>query len=341
MSGTVPLSDKLVFFVGLNTGFVTNGEPDERYIDFYRSRSSKELYCVIVGNVVIPGGHASNTSTPTISNSRIWTDVATEISARETLPGIQLATVWEGYHGSRNFRSSDGHKTIAQAKELVRSMSPKDLEQVLDSFEAGAEISWSHGFRHVQIHAAHGYLLSLLVDHRICPYADKVLNRLSLLARNCSDQGIETSIRISLRTGDHSFDDSGRDDFHAAIAMLPFDFIDVSSGFYNIDKQLIYPARPDTLVNRRKETIYLAENFPGRRFIFSGRALMGHNTNLPANVHIGVCRDLIANPRYLTERRNGCTNSGKCHYFSRGEMHISCPRWPHTGGAPFVRVPES
>ena len=135
-----------------------------------------------------------------------------------------------------------------------------------------AVIAWSHGFGHIQVHAAHGYLLSLLVDHRISPDADWALSRLSALAHRCRGEGIETSIRISLRTGDRNFDAAGREDFRAAIAMLAFDFVDVSSGFYNIDKQLIYPARPDMLTNRRTETVQLAEAFPRRRFILSGRA---------------------------------------------------------------------
>ena len=202
-----------------------------------------------------------------------------------------------------------------------------------------AVIAWSHGFGHIQVHAAHGYLLSLLVDHRISPDADWALSRLSALAHRCRGEGIETSIRISLRTGDRNFDAAGREDFHAAIAMLAFDFVDVSSGFYNIDKQLIYPARPDMLTNRRTETVQLAEAFPRRRFILSGRALTAPTENLPENVHIGICSDLIANPSYLAELGSGCINSGKCHYFSRRERHIACPRWPETSGEPLVRVP--
>lgn len=330
------MSNKLTFLLGLNTGFVSEGEPDERYIDFYRSRSSKELHCAIVGNVVVPHGHGSNLSTPTISRSQVWTQLAAEISARGTLPGIQLTTAWEGYRGSRSFRSKDGHKTIQQSMALVRGMSHAQLGRVLDSFDAASEIAWSHGFRHMQVHAAHGYLLSLLVDNRISLYGDWVLSRLAALAHRCRAEGMETSIRISLRTGDSNFDEAGRDGFHARIAMLPFDFVDVSSGFYNIDKQLIYPARPDTLINRRKETIQLAGAFPSQQFIISGRALLFPDQELPDNIHIGLCRDLIANPRYLAEPGNGCINSGKCHYFSRGERHITCPRWHQTGGEPGV-----
>jgi NADPH2 dehydrogenase len=139
--------------------------------------------------------------------------------------------------------------------------------------------------------------------------------------------GAETSIRISLRTGDPGFDTVGRGRFHDRIVRLPTTFIDVSSGYYNIDKQLIYPARPDTLQARRAETLSLAAQYPEAQFILSGRALMESEEGLPSNAHIGLCRDLIANPDFLENQAKGCINSGECHYFSRGATHISCPQW--------------
>jgi 2,4-dienoyl-CoA reductase-like NADH-dependent reductase (Old Yellow Enzyme family) len=183
------------------------------------------------------------------------------------------------------------------------------------------------GFRHLQVHAAHGYLFSLLVDYRLNEHAPEALERLTYWAARHSAAGIETSIRLSLRTGDSEFDADGSDHFHAEIAGLPFDFVDVSSGFYNIDKQLIYPGRPDVLRTRRAETIALADRFPERRFILSGRALLEPEHDLPPNLHIGLCRDLIANPDYLADNSKGCVNSGKCHYFSRGTDHVICPQW--------------
>src|ERR1700733_5682886 len=93
--------NRRVFLVGLNTGYVSHGEPDQRYIDFYARRSSPALYCAIIGNVVIPRGQPSNSGTPTISRSEVWYRIARAILARGTVPGIQLSTTWEGFRGSR------------------------------------------------------------------------------------------------------------------------------------------------------------------------------------------------------------------------------------------------
>lgn len=320
-------ANRLIFFVGVNTGYVSKGEIDERFIDFYRRRSSKKLHCAIVGNVVIPGGHGTNSNTPMISRSSKWAEVAGTIAARGSLPGIQLATVWKGYVGPRSFRSSFGRDAIERARDLIRGMRSEEIRSMLRALDDAAGLAVEAGFRHLQVHAAHGYTFSLLVDERINRNAKEVLKFLSEWSLRQSALGVETSIRFSLRTGDVIFDSAGRNKFHAQIAALPFDFLDVSSGFYEIDKQLIYPARPDVLLKRHSETIALAGRFPQRDFILSGRAMRNPSSNLPTNVHVGICRDLIANPDYLADKTRGCTNLGKCHYFSRGDNHVTCPHW--------------
>jgi 2,4-dienoyl-CoA reductase-like NADH-dependent reductase (Old Yellow Enzyme family) len=318
------------FFVGLNSGYVTDGEPDKRYVDFYARRSSPELHCVIIGNVVIPGGYGSNVSTPTISRAPIWTSIARAISNRGSIPGIQLATVWEGYKGPRSFRPRDRTETIRLAQEMVRTLGTDHVTNILTSLEDGTSIALEAGFRHVQLHAAHGYLFSVLVDDRIYDGADEVLGRLAGWSQKTQSIGVDTSIRISLRTGDSHFDAIGRERFQDRIAAMPVNYVDASSGFYNIDKQLIYPARPDILLARRNETLALAGRHPEKQFILSGRALQKSEDTLPANVHLGLCRDLIANPDFILNTTRGCMNSGKCHYFSRGAAHITCPQWHKT-----------
>ena len=321
------MSDRLKFFVGVNTGYLTDGKLDERFVEFYRRRSSPALYCAIVGNVVIPGGYGSNANTPTISRAPEWAEVAGEIAGRGSLPGVQLTSAWRGYVGSRNFRSPVAREMIARLRELVRRLGREGVASALAALEEAAHVAVEAGFRHLQVHAAHGYLFSLLIDQRLNDNAPEVLERLSDWVMRLSAAYVETSIRISLRTGDPEFDTQGRDLFHAQIAGLPFDFVDVSSGFYDIDKRLIYPARPEILRARRGETIVLARAFPSRRFIMSGRALLEPDHDLPPNLHVGLCRDLIANPDYLTDSTRGCANSGKCHYYSRRVGHLTCAQW--------------
>ncbi|RUW75203.1 MULTISPECIES: hypothetical protein [unclassified Mesorhizobium] len=328
----VTLSDRLVFLVAVNTGFVTDGTPDHRFLDFYRGRSSPKLHCAIVGNVVVPGGFASNAATPTLTTEPVWADLVSAIRAEGTLPGIQLATTWEGYVGSRKFQTGEASKFIPLARRKVESMGSERATAVINSFDLAASIAIRHGFAHIQIHAAHGYLLSLLADHRINRDANIVLDRLGLLAERLRQEGVQSSIRISLKTGDSAFDSTGSIEFQDAITQLPFDYVDISSGFYNIDKRLIYPARPDILAARLQESVALGLRHPKRSFILSGRALNQDWAGIPSNMHPGICRDLIANPKFLQEPDDGCKNHGKCHYYSRGGSHLTCARWTEAQG---------
>lgn len=112
MPAIVALSDKLVFFLGVNTGFVTEGLPDARFVDFYQQRSSPDLYCAIVGNAAVPGGYGSNSSTPVLSDDKSWSNVSRAIRTSGSLPGIQLATAWSDYRGQRKFVAKDPDEFI-------------------------------------------------------------------------------------------------------------------------------------------------------------------------------------------------------------------------------------
>ncbi|NDW32952.1 hypothetical protein [Salipiger sp. PrR007] len=323
------LKNKLTFFVGVNTGYVTDGLPDDRYVEFYRRRSSPRLHCAIIGNVVIPEGHGSNSSTPMLTQDQIWGRIAAEIADQGTVPGIQLATTWRDYQGMRSFVGQDHEAVISSSRDIVRSIGRRGALKVISAFGEGANLAIDHGFRHIQVHGAHGYLLSLLIDQRINPHADEVLKELSEAASNWISKGVDVSIRVSLRTGAENFDLDGADEFNDNIASTPFNYVDLSSGFYNIDKRLIYPSRPDIVASRLSETLAVASRHPRKNFIYSGKAVSNVAHLVADNVHLGICRDIIANPDFLNDGAEnwGCKNKSKCHYFSRGMQSLTCALW--------------
>ena len=315
--------------MGLNTGYADRGTPDERMVAFYEERSSPRLTCAVVGNVVIPGGHQVNAVTPKISRSPRWKDLASAIASQGTTPGIQLASTWEGYTGATSFRPKDWTEAIPRSRALAATIAPNRLRQLFSGLHIGTELAAEAGFRHVQLHGAHGYLFGLLLDSRLYDGAADCLALVAAWARTSREAGLETSLRISLRTGDERFDRDGATAFQDQASGLPVDIVDVSSGFYNIDKRLIYPSLPAILQERRRETAALASRHPATQFILSGRASAAVEV-FPGNVHFGLCRDLIANPRFLYDRSRACQNSGKCHYHSRGTGSVTCGRWTDT-----------
>jgi 2,4-dienoyl-CoA reductase-like NADH-dependent reductase (Old Yellow Enzyme family) len=227
----------------------------------------------------------------------------------------------------KNFVSRASADEIRRYRELVRPISVYQIERLFRAVQAGSDMAMNAGFGHIQLHAAHGYLLSLLIDSRFYPQADVVLAAIGDWGARYAALGVETSIRVSLRTGDTAFDGIGRETFLDQVASLPVGYVDLSSGFYDIDKRLIYPSLASIVRQRREESLATASQHKRTEFIFSGKALTTTESGLPTNIHIGICRDLIANPNYMRDKDNGCINSMKCHYYSRGQDHLICGRW--------------
>lgn len=324
---TLISKSRRLFFVGVNTGYVEGGLPDARCREFYANRSGNGLDCAIVGNTVIPGGFGSNQSSPEISRSPAWGQLAEAIRSKGALPGIQLATAWKGYSGQRKFVSESSMAEIARCKRIANDISLEDVKRLFVALRSGTKMAIDVGFRHIQLHAAHGYLFSLLLDGRIYAEADVVAHMIREWAVWASRQSVETSLRFSIRTGDDGFDSLGQNQFLDGLALLPVNYLDVSSGFYNVDKRLIYPSTDKLLNERKLETIKFAQRHSRVQFIYSGKSALTETTDLPENVHIGICRDLIANPNYLRNRTDRCVNGMKCHWYSRGRDHLECSRW--------------
>ena len=319
------------FFLAVNTGFVSSGLPDERARRFYSARSGNGLYCAIVGNVVLPGGYAPNGSTAQISDHSEWHRLAGAIKVKGAKPGIQLATTWPGYQGLREFVSKTPMEEYARYRAIASSVSAEDVADLFASLDRGSRLAVSAGFQHIQLHAAHGYLFSLLVDGRIFRDSIQVHEAINRWALGLRRLGVETSLRFSLRVGVPDLDDEGRDQFLDSVASLAVDYLDASSGFYNVDKRLIYPSLGPVRDVRYDDTMILAQRHLDARFILSGGRQERREDSLPSNVYVGICRDLIADPDFLGGASGGCKSLMKCHYFSRGQTHLSCGQWSSNG----------
>jgi 2,4-dienoyl-CoA reductase-like NADH-dependent reductase (Old Yellow Enzyme family) len=318
---------KKYFFLAVNTGLMHAGLPDSRCRDFYRARSGHGLHCAIVGNVVTPDGVGTNDVCTKISADSAWQRLADAISEQGAIAGIQLSSTWSGYRGITKFVPSSRDDQAAGYKTLASSLTKNDAIAAFDSLRRGTDFAVKAGFRHVQLHAAHGYLFSLLIDRRFSPHAEFAAKSIEAWAKELKSIQVETSLRFSMWTGHGMFDDDYGNKFIDEIAAFPVDYLDASVGFYNIDKRLIYPSTSQLLTERVAATLAIAERQPGTNVILSGMSSHAWNDQLPTNVHIGICRDLIANPDFLKERTNGCQTCMKCHYFSRGVSHLSCGQW--------------
>ncbi|MHC8337633.1 hypothetical protein [Pseudomonas sp. HLT2-19-2] len=319
-------NNKNIFFLAVNTGFTDHNQPNDAFLEFYESRSGNGLYCSIIGNVAIPNGHGSNNSTPIIENNPIWRKIAKSILNKQTLPGIQFSTTWPNYIGELTFIAKNQKDQLDNYKKISSSFDSNYITTQFQLLESATKIAIDSGFQHIQLHVAHGYFFNLILDHRFSKYADLGLELASNWLLQNKKNGIETSIRASMSTGADEMDstDSFSDN---PILTLPTDYFDLSAGFYNINKRLIYPSTKTILETRYKDSLNIAKQNSNIKFIISGKSQALFSSDLPDNAHIGICRDLIANENFLSERIHGCQNKMKCHYFSRGKNKLTCGMW--------------
>ena len=321
------IQGRRIFFLGVNTGYVENETPTAQHIAFHEIRSGNGLYCTIVGNVLTPRGHATNAVCARISKSPQWKQLTEGIQRSGAIPGIQLSSTWQEYLGLKKFKTIDPIETINDYKIIAKSFHNNDIIEFYSDLQQASDIAIETGFKHIQLHAAHGYLYNLLLDPYFSPNYTVARELTEKWADNLRTRGIESSIRISIKFGVPHLDDQV-ERLNETI-QVGCDYIDISQGLYNVNKRVIYPSTSETLDSRWKMNITLARKNPGLRFIASGR-LQNYRTNLdalPENLELGICRDLIANPNFLQDFANGCENKMKCHYFSRGTPNLSCGKW--------------
>jgi 2,4-dienoyl-CoA reductase-like NADH-dependent reductase (Old Yellow Enzyme family) len=193
----------------------------------------------------------------------IWDDQHIEPLARVVrfltrmgaVPALQLAhagrkaSTLAPYHGVGGLRADQGAwQTIAPSTipfgekyQVPRAMEKNDIEQIVAAFAAAGRRAVRAGFRVVEIHAAHGYLihqfLSPLTNHRRDDYGGILENRMRLAleivtaVRDALTDDMPLFVRISCT----DWHDGGWD-LEQSIALakrlqpLGVDLIDASSG---------------------------------------------------------------------------------------------------------------
>ena len=308
------------FFVALNTGYFQSGTPSEQCIEFYTKRSSKKLYCAIVGNVVIGNGIGVNSHCGKLSSNNRWNDLAIAINTNSTIAGIQLATAWEGYIGQKLFLNNkwDDEKVRLEINNY-------SLDTLFNDFAEATINAQKHGFKHIQLHVAHGYLLSSLLDPIISDSSDKTLEKIFEWNNYAKSLSTETSVRISWFCGFDSYREIIRQEVLKKLFCAGIDFIDISDGYYNKDKNIIYPIKDEMIRARHLRNTNLASQFPSQNIIISGG--IKNFTGWPTNVNLGFCRELIANPNLFELLEFQCSKCGGCHYYSNNKPYLNCSNW--------------
>lgn len=324
-------------FAPINTGFAVNGVYTTQVFSFYQKRSGKNIHKVCIGNVAPSLEYATNKNTATFINENHanLSKLLHIIEDCGSIPSIQIGFRHSPIPPQKNW--DNNKKAIKLYSNYISSLTQKNIQEYFSLITKNVNIAHKLGYKSIQIHAAHGYLLSLLMCSQINKRQDCFsyanIAGIEILFDMLSQYVNKVDIRINLLDG---VEESALElekkkciiDYLYKHPMIST--ISLSNGIYDINKALIYPTESEAksyLTNACKIT----NGYEQKKFEIAGRcellARSNHEQLLQTTFQLAIGRGLIANPRLAENILLGttCTQCGQCHYFSNGKEYLTCP----------------
>lgn len=327
------------FLAPINTGFVAAHKPLARLVEFHRARSGNGIAINYVGNVAVHEEFVNSQSTGVMKSPQDWQDVASAIRRKGSIAGIQLACQLQGTASVRKWVNSRRQDFIESEAAYFSSIPPATFERIVNAFNNATKSSLEAGFDVIQIHAAHGYFLSKalnpLINRRSDRYGDGIalLKEVICAVRSASNRCI-VDVRLSLFDGieDRQLEVDRTITRVAQIAAVSTDIVSLSAGMYDINRTHVYPNKDHGHACYESYAVQLATRFPAVLFNIAGNIWeISKLSDVPSNLTYGIGRPLIADPEFVLKSITGrqesiveCKRCNKCHYFSRGKLHIEC-----------------
>jgi 2,4-dienoyl-CoA reductase-like NADH-dependent reductase (Old Yellow Enzyme family) len=330
-----------VLLAPINTGFAQDGRPTIRLLRFHAERSGPALGISMLGNVAVNFEGRTNLSTAVLSSqaqSARYAVIARAIRARGSLPGIQLACSLPELEPPRIWRAKNKAAETMRLSKLVTTLPEARLQQHLDEFVNSASVAAAAGFEVIQIHAAHGYLLSLLLNEQVNLRKGR-FSYMGQWVRDLFERILQVigssllSVRLSFIAGVTEFDKEARQTIEVCEDLLRsgVDMFDFSAGIYTLDRQMIYPGRARTTPVYWDYIPEIAARIDAPLVVAGRITNLNTMAQLPGNVFVSLGRAMIADPGFAEKSAHGrdhqinpCTLVNQCHYFSRGRPSIEC-----------------
>lgn len=330
------------FFAPINTGYAINGEPTQQLIKFHDIRSGKNIGISYVGNVAIGDDFVTNNRTLYFNNEdERWIELAKSISRNGSIPGIQLGCRYSKIQPIKDWNSYDMEKYVREAKVELGEIPREQINVIEEMYVYSALKAFRFGFRAIQIHAAHGYLLSLLLSNNFNKREDEYGNDKTLVLENIVRRIREKlpevilDIRISLLEGLNTMELEIKDkeEIIERLCKLDIDIISISNGIYNINKEFIYPPKEWGHGVYINTILPFAEKYFNKLWNIAGNIwdLNRITPHIPDNITFSIGRAIIADPEFVLKTMEGnnnlikqCIRCNSCHYYSLGKSHIEC-----------------
>lgn len=317
-----------IFFAPINPGYSIDGKINNNYIDFFLKRAGNGVGICYIGNVAIEPEFKTNTGTAVLMKEQLekWSQLSHRIKLKGSQPGIQLAWKPSNMYMQKNFYNPNKEDFINLSRKYCKEFKEYDL--VIKQFVEKIKFSEYAGFNLIQLHAAHGYALSLLLSGVVNDITNPEDSKGYKLLEHLMDKNLNKEliwdIRISLFEGIDSFHNElqYKEKLLKSIQALGFDIISLSNGLYNIDKHMIYPPKSISPIIL-EPSIELANKNPQTIWNIAGNMEKIFYKELPPNLTISLGRQLLADPLFIKKINCGkeneiltCTECNRCHYYS-------------------------
>lgn len=240
-----------------NMGDAAHGPSDE-LIALYRAWADGGTGLIITGNVMVDARAMTGPAGVVLENDRLLDRFRDWAQASQAGGG----KVWmQINHPGRQMPAAMGQETLApsaipldlgaQSKQfpVPRAMTEAEIAEVIGRFVTTAQLAERVGFDGVEIHAAHGYLLSQflspLANHRSDAWGGSLENRARLLVEIA--RGIRSAVApgfalaVKLNSADFQRGGFSPEDARAVVAMLGplgVDLVELSGGSYEAPAML-------------------------------------------------------------------------------------------------------
>jgi 2,4-dienoyl-CoA reductase-like NADH-dependent reductase (Old Yellow Enzyme family) len=224
-------------------------EPVKGHEVLYKKWADTEAGILITGNVIIDSTHLESAGNVVFSNEEMIPKLEKWVAAGKSKGNhiwVQIS------HAGRQTNMFNKRHPLAPSSVKLKkmglfgkpkAMSESDVENVIDAFVHTAKIAKQAGFTGVQIHSAHGYLLSQflspITNHRKDQFGGSIENRsrvlLSIIAKVRTALGKDFPISVKLNSSD--FQKGGLTEEESLIVVKSLeeagvDLLEISGGTY-------------------------------------------------------------------------------------------------------------
>ena len=227
-----------------------DNSPDERIVTLYRRWAQGGYGLLITGNIMVDRAHLGEPGNVVIEDDRALPELTRVDQGRARRRSGDLrpaqpprASVQPPEHRAHAGRTQRRRRWRFPARPRPRELTSVEIEDIIDRFATAAAVCEDAGFDGVQIHAAHGYLvtqfLSPLTNLRDDEWGGDPTRRMRFLievvrrVRTRVSPGFAVSVKLNsadFQRGGFSEDDSRA--VVAALAQEAVDLIEVSGGNY-------------------------------------------------------------------------------------------------------------